>query len=140
MAKRKTRSKRTILRSSRSAPRSVRAPSKGTSANLVGKVLFIAGVILALLAGLVPNLEQFPWVLWVLVILGALVGVININPQEQTSFLVAGIALLLVSVGIVAFLQELGSIVAQIFSNIIAFVAPTVFIVAVISILNLARD
>lgn len=147
MAKRKTRAKRATKKKSRSSRTTRRAPKRAApsrnssaSANLVGKVLFLAGVILALLAGLVPNLDAFPWVMWVLVILGALVGVINISPTEQTPFLVAGSSLLLVSVGVVAFLTGLGNIVPQIFTNIIAFVAPTVLIVAIIAILNLARD
>ena len=137
MAKRKSKSKSRAKSPASPARQPVR---KGGNANLVGKVLFLAGVILALLAGLVPNLDEFQWVLWVLVLLGGLVGLINISPGEQSSFLTAGIALLLVSVGVVAFLQGLGVYVANIFKNIIAFVAPTVFVVAVIQILNLARD
>lgn len=117
-----------------------KSKSRGASANLVGKVLFIAGVILALLAGLIPNLDEFTFIVWVLVILGALIGIINISPGEQTQFLVAGTALLMVSVGVVALLPILGSIVTNIFKNIIAFVAPTVFIVAVTAVLNLAKD
>ena len=110
------------------------------SASLVGKYSFIAGVLLALLAGLIPNLEQFPWVAWLLVILGLLVGILNITREEQTAFLVAGLGLLMASTAVTALLPTLGTLIASILKNIIAFVAPAVLIVAVISIANLARD
>jgi F0F1-type ATP synthase assembly protein I len=137
MAKRK--SQKRAKRSS-SAPRRAARRSSGASANLVGKVLFIAGVILALLAGLVPNLEKFPWVVWALVILGLLVGILNITRDEQTQFLAAGIGLLIASTAVTALLPNLGTLVANILKNVIAFVAPTVLIVSVIAIANLARD
>jgi len=131
-----------MAKRSKSRPRRARHSPRhsGASANLVGKVLFIAGVILGLLAGLVPNLDKFPWVTWALVILGLLVGILNITRDEQSSFIIAGVGLLMVSIGVVALLPHLGTLVANVFKNIIAFVAPTVFIVSVIAIANLARD
>lgn len=108
--------------------------------NLVGKSLFIGGVVLALLAGLIPNLEQFPWVRWVLVLLGLLVGIINIREEEQTAFLTAGIGLLMASTAVRALLPALGTIVSAIFENIVAFVGPAIVVVAITAIANLARD
>ena len=108
--------------------------------DLVGKFAFIGGVLLALLTGLIPNLESFPWVKWLLVILGLLVGFFNVTREEQTAFLVAGIGLLTASTAVRALLPGLGTIVGTVFENIIAFVGPAVVIVSIIGIANLAHD
>ncbi|MBD3319158.1 hypothetical protein GF342_04590 [Candidatus Woesearchaeota archaeon] len=128
-----------MAKRSRSKSRSA-APRSSVSATHVGKVLFLAGVLLAILAGLVPNLDQFPWVVWVLAGLGFLIGVLNIEEKEQTPFLVAGIGLLVLAIAVNAFLPELGQIVAVIFKNIIAFVGTTMLVVSTTAIFNLARD
>ncbi len=102
-------------------------------------LLFLFSLLLALLAGLIPNIGGFPWVAWLLVVLGLLVGILNISREEQTAFLVAGIGLLIASTAVTALLP-LGAVVSNVLTNVIAFVAPGVIIVAVIAIANLARE
>ncbi len=51
----------------------------------IGKTVFLAGVALAILAALIPQLDVYKnTILWVLVSLGFLVGLLNITPKEET--------------------------------------------------------
>ena len=103
----------------------------------IGHWGFIIGVVIAVLAGVVPEM-QTATILWTLVVLGLLVGVLNITARETTEFLVATTTLLLV--GSVGALPALGLMVTNILSNIVAFVAPAALIVALKAIWVLAQD
>ena len=84
-----------------------------------------------------------------LVVLGAVVGLLNISEKETTSFLVATVALIVASLGANvagttgAFLPlnivpGLGTLVNAIVANIAIFDEPAAIIVAVKAIMNLA--
>jgi len=103
----------------------------------VGHWAFIIGVLLAIIAGLVPQL-QTATVTWILVILGLVVGLLNITVKEQEKFLVAVVALLIV--GSAGAIPALGGIVLSILANIVALSAPAALIVALKAIYALAVD
>jgi hypothetical protein len=103
----------------------------------IGTWAFLIGVLIAIVAGLVPTLAT-PMTGWVLVILGLVVGFLNIRAKEAQEFLVACVAILVVTgMGGLPFIgRTLGTILA----NIIAFVAPAAFLVAIRAIWALAED
>ena len=103
----------------------------------VGHWAFIIGVLLAVLAGLVPAL-QVPTVTWILVVLGLIVGFLNITARETTEFLVAVVTLMLV--GSAGALPTLGGVVLGILANLVAFVAPAGLIVALKAVYSLAAE
>ena len=103
----------------------------------MGKWAFIIGVLIAVLAGLVPAWQTQPWIAWVLVLLGLVVGLLNITARETTEFLVAAIALLLASTA--GALPDLGMVVGQILMNIIAFVSPAALLVSLKAIWALEK-
>jgi len=102
----------------------------------LGHWAFIVGIVIAIIAGLVPA-WQTPTITWVLVILGLIVGLLNITAKETVEFLVAAVALMLI--GSAGAIPALGTIVLSILANIVAFVAPAALIVALKSIYELAR-
>lgn len=102
----------------------------------LGHWAFIVGIVIAILAGLVPA-WQTPMVTWVLVILGLIVGLLNITAKETIEFLVAAITLMLI--GSAGAIPALGIIILSILANIVAFVAPAALLVALKSIYELAR-
>ncbi len=106
----------------------------------LGHWAFIVGVLIAIIAGLVPA-WQTATVIWILVILGLIVGLLNITTKETVEFLVATIALVVIgTAGTQAIFQTfLGNIVPQILGNIVAFVAPAGLIVALKSVYALAQ-
>ncbi len=105
-------------------------------ADQVGKWAFLAGVILAVVVGLIPPL-QIAAVSWILLILGLVIGFLNVTAKESTAFLVASIALIVLGTGLPnAF--NLGSIVNSILANIVTIVSGAAVIVAVKAIADLA--
>ena len=61
----------------------------------LGHLAFIAGVIVAIIAGISTDILQKEVVTLVLVILGIIVGFMNITAKETIGFLIAAIALML---------------------------------------------
>ena len=102
----------------------------------IGHWAFIIGILLAIIAGLVPA-WQTPTITSVLVIIGLIVGLLNIQAKETTEFLVAAITLLIV--GSAGAIPALGVIVLSILANIVAIVAPAALIVALKAIYSLAN-
>ena len=126
------------------------APAKPAPNHAVGHYAFILGVLLAILAGLLvenPINPSGKVISLVLVLLGLLVGFINITHKESYKFLVAAIALLLagtMSLGIGSLgydpIDQLGVTLRSIFAYIRNFVAPAVLIVSLKMIKNLAEE
>lgn len=102
----------------------------------LGQWAFIIGVVIAIIAGLVPAWQTVT-VTWILVILGLVVGILNITAKETVEFLVAAIALLMT--GSAGAIPALGTIILSILANIVAFVAPAALIVALKAIYELAK-
>ena len=109
----------------------------------IGEWAFIIGIALAVLLGFVPA-KYTGMAILVLVVLGLLVGFLNITEKETTPFLVAAIALL--ATGSAADSLKvippdvLGSFLYSGVNNIAAFVAPAAILVAVKAIWALAKD
>ncbi|UCD06929.1 MAG: hypothetical protein JSW41_03780 [Candidatus Aenigmatarchaeota archaeon] len=111
----------------------------------VGKWAFILGVVIAVIAGLVGGwvTGYNPWILLVLVILGLVVGFLNISAKEVNVFLLSAIALILVGTiaqltSIDTIIPLLGSVLQAMVNNIAAFVAPAALIVSLKAVYNLA--
>ena len=102
----------------------------------LGSLAFVAGVALAILAGLIPAM-QTPNVTWILVVLGLIVGFMNITEKETVEFLVAAVALLIA--GSAGSLPALGIVILAVLENIVAFVAPAAVVVAIKAIYSLAQ-
>lgn len=102
-----------------------------------GHWAFILGVLLAIIAGLVPQL-QTTTITWILVLLGLIVGFLNVTIKETQEFLIAAIALLLIGTakGIVPVVTT--GIIGTILGNILVFVAPAALIVALKAVYDLA--
>jgi len=105
----------------------------------VGEWAFIAGVLIAILTGAFGITLEAGTVASILVILGIIVGFLNITKREMTDFLVAALALLLAGSAGLEKLPLIGGIIGPILLNIATFVAPAVIIVALKAIYELAK-
>ncbi len=105
---------------------------------MLGFVAFIVGFILAIVAGLFfPNQA---WVYYVLVVLGLIIGLLNISDKEVMLFLVAAIALI-VAGAVFAPITTLsvGAKLDAILSHIAALMAPAAVVVAIKALYNAAK-
>jgi len=113
----------------------------------IGEYAFLAGIAIAVLAGLVSGVTPTAIAAYaapismLLVVLGIVVGLLNISEKETTAFLVAAIAL--VTAGTASFaaidIAGVGAILGGIVKNIAVLVSPAAAIVAVKAIYSLAQ-
>jgi len=104
----------------------------------IGHWSFLIGIVLAIIAGFVPQL-QTPTITWVLVLLGLIVGFLNITAKEVQEFLIATIALV-IAADAAADIIALGLTMSMILSNIVTFVFPAALLVALKAIWTLASE
>jgi len=109
-----------------------------------GEWAFLAGVLLALILGLLQGtglLAEYQLLSILLVLLGIVVGFATITAKEVDSFLVASIALLTVGaagLGNITGTGVISNIITNILANVRAFVAPAALVVALKSVYKLA--
>ncbi len=114
--------------------------------NKMGSYAFLAGAIIALVAGLFSGMVAglAGWILLVLIVLGLVVGVLNVSDKEISQFLLAAAALMLVGSAkltvIDSVLPSVGTILDKVVANLVVFVAPAALIVALKAIYGLAKD
>ncbi|MEK6967619.1 MAG: hypothetical protein AABX51_03240 [Nanoarchaeota archaeon] len=114
----------------------------------VGSWAFIAGLFVAVLAGVIVKDEPLlSYLILGLGILGLVVGFLNVTAKESTPFLVAAIALVVAATSFNAVLSKVPSagsgvvgIVQVVLSNISVFVAPAAILVALRAIYALASS
>ena len=111
----------------------------------VGHYSFILGVGLCTAAGIIAALLDVvnSWVVLALLILGVIVGILNIQAKEVTEFLVAVIALLLAGTANVLVLNTvvnpLGTILSAVLTYIKIFVTPAAVVVGLKAVKQLAE-
>lgn len=104
----------------------------------VGKWSFLAGLVLAIVAGFF----NIPFALTILAIIGLIVGFINVAQKKSQEYLVAVIALLIIGTATIQAFSVLGTlygIYTSILTNVIAFVASSGIIVAIKEVLLVNR-
>lgn len=107
----------------------------------IGHYSFIIGLIIAVVIALIPQLRGTEAVV-ILVILGVIVGFLNITAKETTGFLVAALVLLMASSAIALTLTAIptiGPVLGVMFGSFLTFVAPAAIIVAIKTIIALAE-
>jgi len=110
--------------------------AKKNGKTLLGSWAFLVGVILAILF---MFLAVTSWLPWLLVVLGLIIGLLNITDKEVQPFLMAGLILVLVSYfgG-----ETLGTItyLGRLMDNLLMLFVPATIVVALKSVFVLARN
>ena len=115
------------------------ARRKSTSTPKVGEWAFLVGILLAIVLGLFPQALTATTVTAVLVVLGIIVGLVNVVAKESHAFLLAAVALLVAGSAGYGILPGVGDYLGSILTNISTFVAPAAVIVAIKVVYELAR-
>ena len=102
---------------------------------MIGKWAFIIGLVLAELAGL---FFQPGWAIWILAILGVIVGLLNVTAEETRGFLLASIALTL-SASALNTIPIIGTALSYVLPFVVAFVAGAMIVVDLKELFQTAR-
>jgi len=103
----------------------------------LGSWAFLIGVIIAVILGFLGSIDAT--IGWILVILGLIVGILNIAEKEVQNFLMAGTVLVIVS----SFGASVLSVVPQLEGVLNAFLfmfVPATIIVALKHVFSLAKN
>lgn len=101
----------------------------------VGKWAFIVGLVIAVLAGL---FFQPAWAIWILAILGVIVGLLNITAEDTRGFLLAAIGLTLSATALNT-IPVLGKAFSLVLPFVVAFVAGAMIVVSLKELFQTAR-
>ena len=107
----------------------------------IGAWAFILGVLIAVVAGLASaalTTMQAGYITLALVVLGLVVGFLNIGDKEINDFLIAAIAVVLLGTANLTAIPVIGTYLALMVLNVAAFVAPAALVVALKAFYNLA--
>jgi hypothetical protein len=101
----------------------------------IGKWAFIVGLVVAVLAGI---LFQPAWAIWVVAILGVVVGLLNVTAEDTRGFLLASIALTLSATALNT-LPVVGTALSLVLPFVVAFFAGATIVVALKELFQTAR-
>lgn len=111
----------------------------------MGEWAFIIGLLIAIVVGLFSsnlgsNVQG--WLVLLLVVLGLIVGLLNVTATESTPFLIAAAALLITGTagGSLSIIPTVGIYLQGVVESIAVFVTPAAIVVAIRAIYSLAKD
>jgi len=111
---------------------------------MIGSLAFLLGVVIAILAG--AGIASFApsvavWVPLVLVVLGLVVGFLNVSNKDMQPFLIAGIALIAIGIpgAALSTIPVIGILMVKILSAVSTFAAPAVLVVSLKAFYNLSK-
>jgi len=110
--------------------------------NLIGAWAFLIGVILAIVIGLFSSQlggETAKWISILLVVIGLVVGLLNVGVKDANTFMIAGAILVVVSSFGAASLGVISQ-VQSVLGALLTLFVPATIIVALKAVFALARD
>ncbi len=100
-----------------------------------GRYAFIAGIVVAVIAGV----SSPSWAPGTLAILGVIVGLLNVTTEETHGFLLAAIGLMMTTTAIEA-IPAVGEAAAPFVVNIVSFIGAAVFVVAIKTLIGVTKN
>ena len=109
---------------------------------------FLVGIILALAVGILSASlgELSGYILGILVILGLMVGFINVSPKDQNTFLMTAVSLVIVSfagaegISGIEFLNiGIGNMVSSTLGALLVMLVPATIVVAIKSLFSISQ-
>ena len=104
-----------------------------------GAFSFLAGILIAIIFGIIPSLRNLTWVTVVLMILGVLVGLLNVEDRNISLFLLAAIALVAMSTTLNS-MPIIGDMIRSMIVNLVQFVGPAALIVSIVAIVRVSNS
>jgi hypothetical protein len=111
--------------------------------NLIGSWAFLVGIILAIIMGIVTGLgwatPNASLLTNIFVVIGIIIGLLNIAADEVTPFLFSGVALIIVSVFGGGILVNVPT-ATEILTAILGIFVPATIIVAIKNVFSMAKN
>jgi hypothetical protein len=104
----------------------------------LGSWAFLIGVILAIIFSFVDPATASTWLPYLLVVLGIIIGLLNVSEKEVQPFMMASVVLVIVSAfgaGVMATIGFLGNFL----NNMLFLFVPATIVVALKSVFALAK-
>jgi hypothetical protein len=108
-----------------------------SSTNFIGSWAFLIGVVLAVILGLVGNIGG-TWTI-VLIVIGLIVGILNVAEKETMPFLMSGTVLIIASALGKSGVSDI-QILADVLNALLIIFIPATVIVAIKNVFSLARS
>ena len=116
---------------------------------LVGKIAFVVGIAIAIIGGIWggDSLPTQDWVIWVLLIAGIIIGLLNVTAKEAPVVLAAAVALIVLGIwGLNGGLDPVANVSEDLAKEVLGIVycfgllmAPAAIIVAVKAVIATAK-
>ncbi|MCU0642356.1 MAG: hypothetical protein MUF61_02150 [archaeon] len=114
--------------------------------NVVGAWAFLSGIVLAILVGVFASQNINPYLVWVLMALGVVVGYFVAEKDVQT-FLFASVSLVVVSYfGVSGFVlnaaltgAQVGKVVSSVLGTLLILFVPATIVVALKTVFSISR-
>jgi hypothetical protein len=105
--------------------------------NVIGAWAFLIGVVLAILIAFLGGAINST-ILWIFLVVGLVVGLMNVSEEETQSFMMSGIVLIIaVSLGQEAF--SISPLLIRILDGFLLIFVPAVIIVAIKNVFGIAK-
>lgn len=105
----------------------------------IGAFAFLGGILLSVIFGLIYGNQHPDWLSTVLIILGLVVGLLNIEDKNISLFLIAALTFIATS-NSVNMIPVLGDVLRGILVNLVYFVAPAALIVSIVAIIRVSNS
>ena len=108
-----------------------------------GGIVFVVGFVLAAILAIFTASNTPQWAIFVLAVIGLIVGLLNVTGKESTHFLVASIAFLISFQSLSSVLTSFAfgwAAVGTFFGLMSVFIAPAAAVVAFKALFSLAKD
>ncbi|SRR3989338_2058911 len=111
----------------------------------IGNYSFIVGVALAVVLGIFSLGDATPWLFSLMILLGIIVGLLNVTGKETKEFLIVSAILIIGAYAgsasdILGEVILIGPYLMGIFGQVLAFVVPATIVVALKDIAELAHN
>lgn len=104
-----------------------------------GKYAYILGLILVVIAGLVPAVAGYAYMGLILVVLGLIVGFMNVAEKNVVTLLLSLLTLALVGNATLSFIPAVNIYLINILQNIVLFAGAAAFVVALKAVLSTTK-
>ena len=106
---------------------------------MIGRYVYLIGLLLAIVAGLIPAVAGYAFLPLILVILGLIVGFLNIAGKDVLTLLVSLLALALVGEATLNVIPAIATFLVAILQNIVIFAGAAALVVAIKAVIEVTR-